>query len=140
VKRLMIWTGVCTALLLTGCLTQANQQAEANQIVAKMHTAIQAQDWDTALTLYGDDFFAGHSKENWRETLASMQTRLGKLVEIKSSFAQKDPRFGGDFYIYGFRLFFEHGVVRETLTVFTGIDREEMVVTGHLLKLKNEML
>ncbi len=139
-KRLMIWTGVCTVLLLTGCLTQANQQAEANQIVTKMHAAIQAQDWDAALTLYGDDFFAGHSKKNWRATLVSMPARLGKLVEIKPGFAQKDPRFGGDFYIYGFRLFFERGVVRETLTVFTGIERKKMVVTGHLLKLKNEML
>ncbi|MDQ6988158.1 MAG: hypothetical protein Q9M25_10180 [Mariprofundaceae bacterium] len=139
-KRLTTWVALCAVMLLAGCLTQANQQGEADKIVAKMHAAIQTGDWDSALALYGDDFFAGRGKENWRETLASMPVRLGKLVEIKPSFAQKDPRFGGDFYIYGFRLFFERGVVRETLTVFTGLERKKMLVTGHLLKLKNEML
>ncbi|MDX8391782.1 MAG: hypothetical protein R8K53_04345 [Mariprofundaceae bacterium] len=139
-KPLITRIGICAAVLLAGCLTQANQQGEANKIVAKMHVAVQAGDWDSALALYGDDFFAGHGKAAWRQTLASLPVRLGKLTEIKPIFAQKDPRFGGDFYIYGFRLVFERGILHETLTIFTGLERDKMMVTGHLLKLKNEVL
>jgi len=141
VKQWMMMAGICCALVMGGCITEANQQGEAGQIVKKMHVAMQTADWDAALALYDKDFFAGHDKSTWRDMLASMQPRFGKLLEIKQSFAQKDPRYSGEFYVYGFRLLFEHGVVNETVTVFQSIKRaKKMTITGHLFKYKDQVL
>jgi len=144
VKRYFGWIGLCAtlciALLLAGCLTQANQQDEADKVAQQMHTAVQSQNLDAAMALYGNIFFTGHDKAAWRDKLAALHERFGALHEIKPGFFQKDPRFSGDFYIYGFKLFFERGVVHETLTVFKGINQEGMTVTGHLFKLKDEVL
>jgi len=127
-------------LLLGGCLTQANQQADAEKMVQQMHSAMQAQNWDAALQLYGNDFFKSQSRDAWHGKLEALHKRFGELQEIKAGFAQKDPRFGGEFYIYGFKLFFEHGVVHETLTVFKGIDKDNLTIIGHLFKYKDEVL
>jgi len=136
----LIYAPLCIALLLGGCLTQANQQDDAAKLAQQMHAAIQAQDLDTALTLYSDDFFKSQSRDAWRDKLASLQERFGALREIKSVFSQKDPRFGGDFYIYGFKLMFERGAVNETLTIFKKNDEEQLMVTGQLFKFKDDVL
>jgi len=135
-----LWASFCMLLLLAGCLTQANQQQEASQIAKQMHAAMQAKDWDAAMGLYGKEFFKGHSRESWKGKLAAMPTRFGELREITESFAQKDPRFGGDFYIYGFKLTYERGVVKETLTIFKKNESDKLVVTGQLFKHKDDVL
>jgi len=141
VKLWMMMAGICCTLVMSGCITEANQQGEANQIVNKMHAAMQTADWDAVLALYDKPFFDGHDKSSWRDILASMPTRFGKLKDIKKSFAQKDPRYSGEFYIYGFKLIFERGVVHETVTVFQSVKRaEKMAITGHLFKYKDQVL
>jgi len=141
VKQWMIMAGMCCVLVMGGCITEANQQGEANQIVKKMHMAMQTEDWDTALGLYDQSFFEGHDKSAWRALLASIPQRFGKLKAIKKSFAQKDPRYSGEFYIYGFKLIFERGAVHETVTVFQSVKRDEkMTITGHLFKYKGQVL
>jgi len=140
VKQWMMIAGVFCVLTVSGCMTEANQQGEAKQIVKTMHLAMQTGDWDAALALYGKEFFTGHDKSAWRDKLASMPVRFGKLLEIKESFMQKDPRYSGEFYIYGFRLIFERGVLNETITVFQSLERVKMTITGHLFKFKNQVL
>jgi len=142
VKRFfgLICAPLCIALLLGGCLTQANQQEDAAKLAQQMHAAIQAQDWDSAMPLYSDDFFGGHTRDAWRDKLVSLQERFGALRGIKSVFSQKNPRLGGDFYIYGFKLIFERGAVSETLTIFKKNDEERLMVTGQLFKFKDEVL
>jgi len=139
-KRFFTYFSLSAVLLLSGCLIQANQQADADLLVKELHAAMQSGNWDAAMELYGKDFFAGHDKATWRGKMMALQERFGELREIKAGFSQKDPRFGGEFYIYGYKLFYEHGVLHETLTVFKGIDAERMVVTGQMFKFKDEVL
>ncbi|RMG92473.1 MAG: hypothetical protein D6703_01800 [Zetaproteobacteria bacterium] len=125
---------IMLALLQAGCLTQASHQQEAEQLVKQLHQAMQQQAWDQIMPLYDQQFLKAHPEKLWRQTLASLPERYGQLKTIKPTFQQKDPRFRGDFYIFGYLLKFEHGSIRETITVFKPVDSDELSITGHMLK------
>ncbi len=123
-------------LMLAGCLTQADQEEEAGKIVEQVHQAFASGDWDSILPLYDKKFFADKSPESWKQQLDDMRARLGKLRNIEPTFQQKDPRFSGEYYLFGSLLRFEHGNLRETLTIFRGINADRLVISGHLLKMR----
>jgi len=139
-KRYLGCFALCSILLLGGCLDEANRPEDAAKLVEKMHSAIQAQDWDAVMPLYGEKFFAEQSRQEWRDKLDSLHKRFGALQKVKLVFDQKDPRLGGDFYVYGFKLMFERGVVHETLTVFEKNGEKKLAVTGQLFKFKDDVL
>ncbi|PIP01979.1 MAG: hypothetical protein COW18_05655 [Zetaproteobacteria bacterium CG12_big_fil_rev_8_21_14_0_65_54_13] len=122
--------------LLAGCLTEADQGNEANQLVTAAHQAIKSNNWDQVTPLYDDEFLKAHSLTAWKQQVAELTAPLGKITNIKPTFEQHDPRFGGDFYLYGFILQFEHGSISETLTVYKAVNKEHMTISGHILKLK----
>jgi len=122
--------------LLTGCLTEANQGDEAGQIVTVVHKGFQTGAWDAVMPLYDEQFLRVHPANTWQQKMTTLIQPLGKLTNIKSTFQHKDPRFRGDFYLYGFLLHFEHGTISETLTIYKGVDKDRMTISGHQLKLK----
>ncbi len=123
-------------VLLAGCLTEANQEVEAGQIVSTVHKGFQTGVWDKVMPLYDKQFLRIHPASIWQQKMTSLIQPLGKLTSIKSTFQHKDPRFRGDFYLYGFLLHFEHGTISETLTIYKGVDKDRMTISGHQLKLK----
>ncbi len=122
--------------MLAGCLTQANQGDDAAQIVKHIHQAFSDRNWDAIIPLYDKKFFRNRTPETWKKELQDMTADLGPLKAIQSTFQQKDPRFGGDFYLFGFLLKFEHVSISETLTIYKGMNAERMTVSGHTLKLR----
>jgi len=134
------FTGIILAplllVLLTGCLTEANQGEEAGQIVSTVHKGFQSGNWDAIMPLYDEQFYKMHPKSSWQQKLTQLTGPLGALKNIKSTFLHKDPRFRGDFYLYGFLLQFERGTISETLTIYKGVDKDRMTISGHPLKLK----
>ncbi len=131
-----LWFALLLLPLLGGCLTEANQGDEANTIVTTVHQAFKSGNWDAAIKLYDEAFLTTHSADAWRQKMIKLGSELGALKHVKPTFSQKDPRFRGDFYIYGFLLQFEHGSLSETLTIYKGVDKKRMTITGHDLKLK----
>ncbi|MDQ6982419.1 MAG: hypothetical protein Q9M08_05365 [Mariprofundus sp.] len=123
-------------VLISGCLTEANQGAEAGQIVSTVHKGFQTGVWDAVMPLYDEQFLRVHPASTWQQKMTSLTKPLGKLTNIKSTFQHNDPRFRGDFYLYGFLLHFEHGTISETLTIYKGVDKDRMTISGHQLKLK----
>ncbi len=133
-KQLTAW--LLASLLLAGCLSQADQGNEAGKIVEQVHQAFSERNWDALLPLYNDKFFANRSADQWKKYLEKTTANLGKLKNIRPTFTQKDPRFGGDFYLYGFLLQYDKASISETLTLFKGINDEQMSISGHLLKIR----
>jgi len=129
---------IALTMLLSGCLTTADQMPEAEALVKTLHQGMTQEDWDAIIPLYAKDFFASRTPDMWRETLQKQAKTYGHLRDIKPTFRQKDPRFRGDFYIFGYLLKFERGTVRETVTVYQGVDKDRMEITGHLLKPKRK--
>ncbi len=131
--RAPVWLALL-ALLLPGCLTQASDPEGAKRIAAQWHEDFKQEKWDDLLALYDPAFFAEHARSAWQRKLAAMKRELGALREVRPTFMQKDPRFSGEFYIMGFRLQFERGAVRETMTVLHPVNGERMAITGHLIE------
>jgi len=133
VKRLLI-----TLLLLpvmAGCsIYSASDQSEADKLVTRYHQAFKAGDWDTLLSLYSPAFFKAQSNDEWRHKLMGLHSQYGALKEVRRSYAQKDSRYRGDYYIYGYRLIFAKGAVNETITIFKGIENDKLTIAGHVFK------
>jgi len=125
--------------LLTGCLTEANQGDEAGQIVSTVHKGFQTGNWVDVMPLYDKQFYKMHPLDSWQKKMTALIQPLGALKNIKPTFQHKDPRFRGDFYLYGFLLHFEKGTISETLTIYKGVDKERMTISGHQLKLKKHL-
>lgn len=127
-------------LLLGGCQKGPEGPNQAAILINAMHDAIKTQNWDEAKPLYGKRFFARTTWADWREKLDSLHKRFGTLNDVKVVFEQKNPRLGGDFFIYGFKLMFERGVVHETLTVYHKDGGDRLFVTEQLFKYKDDVL
>jgi len=122
--------------LLPGCLTQANQQVEADKLVQEFHTALQNGDWEKAGSYYDAKFFQQQSRSNWQNDLQSAIKKLGDIESFHTITKQKDPRYGGDFYIYITRIQHQHGSSHETMTIFKGLDDERLSISGYKLNIK----
>jgi len=130
---------LCSLLFLAACIAPANQQGDASKLAQQIHVAIQTQNWDAVMPLYGDAFLAAHDRAAWQAKLGSLQERFGKLLDVKPVFDQRSPRMGGVFYIYGYKLIFERGVVSETLNMFKD-DEDKITVNDHIFKFKDDIL
>jgi len=126
--------GFIIAAILSGCITQADQQQQAEQILNKLHTAIQQQQWDTATKLFNPEFFKTEPKTHWQNHLKEIQNSLGKMTAFSIVSQTKDPRFAGDFYIYIVSVKHEHGFSHETVTIFKSLDDQPMMVSGYQIK------
>jgi len=122
--------------MLAGCLIEANQGEEADQIVSTVHKGFQTGNWQEMMPLYDEQFLRIHRPKAWQQKMTALTKPLGALKNIKSTFQHNDPRFRGDFYLYGFLLQFENGTISETLTIYKGVDKERMTISGHELRLK----
>jgi len=133
VKRLLI--SLLLLPLLFGCsMYDASNKSEADQMVGQYHDALKAKQWETLLTLYDPDFFKEHDRHAWQQELSKMFDQYGALNEIRQTFTQKDPRFRGDYYIYGYRLAFDKATISETITVFKGLETDKLTIAGQILE------
>jgi len=133
IKRLIT---LCLLLLLpAGCsIYEASDQPAADQLVTRYHDALQNKQWDSLLALYDPGFFKEQSRDGWQHKLETLFETYGELKRARQTFAQKDPRFRGDYYIYGYRLVFDKRTIDETITIFKGIESEKLTIAGHVIK------
>ncbi|MDQ6990349.1 MAG: hypothetical protein Q9M11_01280 [Mariprofundaceae bacterium] len=115
-------------------MTQANQESQANQILKQLNQAIQEQNWKQAEALFDPDFFKQTPKKYWEHQIKLAIQEKGKIQSFNSVSYQKDPRFGGDFYIYVISIAHEHGISHETVTIIKPISDKPMMISGFLFK------
>ena len=125
---------LCVTPLLFGCTVDEAQISPADDIVEKMHQAIQQEHWDDAMDLYDDSFFKTHNHTEWKQQLATLTQGLGKLKKIKPTFQQNNPRLGGKYFLYGFQLKYDNGTIKETISVFKSDKKHNLYVTEHFFK------
>ncbi|MDQ6995522.1 MAG: hypothetical protein Q9M18_08000 [Mariprofundaceae bacterium] len=123
-----------TFILLTSCMTQANQESQANQILKQLNQAIQQQNWEQAEALFDPKFFNQTPRKYWEHQIELAIQEKGAIQSFNSVAYQKDPRFGGDFYIYVMSISHEHGTSHETVTIIQPIDDKPMMISGFLFK------
>lgn len=132
-KRLWL-IPIVMLMLLSACNDPHDDQA-ANQLVEKLHSYWQQKQWDAVLNNYDKNFFKEQSRSSWRQQLLAYDQSLGTLSSIKLIKYQVDARYSGDFYIYSFRLHFEHGDLREVLTIYKPLSAAHVSIVGHVLSM-----
>ncbi|MDX8398181.1 MAG: hypothetical protein R8K49_07685 [Mariprofundaceae bacterium] len=123
---------------LSSCLTQADQQAQADKIISEFHQAIQLKQWDAASQFIEPSYFKQKPKKHWQNYLNQIQVQLGDIESFNIISKSKDPRFGGDFYIYIVSIKHKHGFSHETVTIFQSLDKDTLSITGHLTKTQGQ--
>ncbi len=124
-------TIITTLLLLTGCLTEASHQPQADKIITQLHQHIINHEWQQANTLFSAKFFEEESQQAWQARIETLESKLGAIQSFKITSTQKDPRYGADFYIYMILLQHEHGYSREIVTITEPLDDKPMKITGY---------
>ena len=122
--------------MLSTCRTKADQKSEADQMVKSLHTAIQKHHWDAAAKLFDPNYFKQYPKDVWIKQFNNALQELGEIKSFNLSSQQKDPRFGGDFYIYIITITHTHGISHETITLLKPINGDPMLITGYQFKAK----
>ncbi len=131
-KRFTIIGVAVTALMLSACLATTDRQADAGKMVDRLYSALQQQDWNTALSLYGKQFYSsGMSREIWRKKLISLQQTMGPIESRTLVFSQHDPRFRYDAYIFSYRVKYARASTRETITIYKPVSGEQLHIVGH---------
>jgi len=119
------------AILLSGCITQANQQVEAGAMVDQLYASIENKDWDTALSLYGKRFYAQMSKQEWKETLQTLRLEMGHIKSRTVNFTQRDAKYRYDAYIFSFNVQYEKGKTRDLITIYKAVDGKGLHIVAH---------
>lgn len=65
-------------LCVTSCRTQSDKH-DAEQVLQHYFTALAHQKYDVALTDYDDRFFADMTRNDWRNALISVTTKIGNV-------------------------------------------------------------
>ncbi|WP_018294529.1 hypothetical protein [Mariprofundus ferrooxydans] len=135
-KRWMA-TGLCVVvlpMLLGACSYAANEQPAADKVVERLHQTVRNHDFDAMLELYNESFFEAYDRRAWQKKWQGFEQQLGALEEVRPIFSQNDARYRGDYYIYGFMLVFARGKLRETISVFKGIEGDKLSIMGHVVE------
>jgi len=83
---------------------------------------------------YATAFIDTHSKDKWKEKWLGMIQNLGEVRQFRPLYSQKDARYRGDYYMYGYMVDFERGKAKETITIFKGIEQDEISIVGHVIQ------
>ncbi|MBL1352014.1 MAG: hypothetical protein COA61_001565 [Zetaproteobacteria bacterium] len=121
-------------LSLSSCITSADQQPQANKILQQLNQSIQKHQWEQAEALFDPKFFKQMPKKYWEQQMKAQIEEKGEIQAFNLVSQQKDPRFGGDFYIYVMSVVHEHGTSHETVTIIKPIDDKPMTISGFLFK------
>ncbi|GMR00469.1 MAG: hypothetical protein BMS9Abin18_1318 [Zetaproteobacteria bacterium] len=119
------------AILVSGCITQANQQVEAGTMMDQLYASIENQDWDTALSLYGKRFYKQMSKQEWKERLQTLRSELGHIKSRTVNFTQRDTKYRYDAYIFSFSVQYEKGKTKDLITIYKAVDGKGLHIVAH---------
>jgi len=124
------------ALILASCTPyQANQQQEAAAMLDKLYAAIDRQDWNTALSLYGKRFFAEYPRAQWEKRLRDLRARLGHIKGRDLVFSQRDAKYRYDAYIFSYTVHYERGDTRDLITIYKAVDEKTgLHIVAHVIK------
>ncbi|NOZ54568.1 MAG: hypothetical protein GXP08_15785 [Gammaproteobacteria bacterium] len=104
----------------------------------KIFNALQAQDVDTALSYYSDDFYEVIPKSQWRHRLTLFEEKVGPIEGFRLRKKQADTRFSGKFYIYQYETTHKgNKKARHILTFIHPFDGDEVKLVAHKITAKN---
>jgi hypothetical protein len=89
--RLILAVGFGVAVLVVGC-GDDDEKIEAEGIIARHFDAVARRAYESAMGDYADQFFADVAREEWRNTLASIEEKLGRFQRYEILYQRPDSR------------------------------------------------
>jgi len=122
-------------VILGACSAAPKHEDEASAMVNNLYTALQQQHWNQALDMYGQKFYASHSRKAWLEKLKSIQQKLGPMQGRTLIFKRKDPRFRYDVYMFSYQVKYAKGESADMITLFQDVNGGPLTIVGHTIKM-----
>jgi len=123
-------------LLLGACGEKGNPNADSNPAVTEkaeaIFKALQAEDYDAAVALYGEGFFKTQTREGWRDKLQALQAERGPLREWHLRRSQADTRFSGKFFLYEYTTVHDGNKrLHHLMTFVWPVNEDDIQLLGH---------
>jgi hypothetical protein len=129
---------VCVLFLMLAFAVACNPVEEKNaaDAVAKnFFESVIAQDFDKALTFYGQQFFQKTSREEWLSSLKNINAKLGDLQKYEQTSwrinANAGTALNGTVFTYQYKTTYSKYPADETLVLFKPTGGKEIQIIGH---------
>ncbi len=100
----------------------------------QLFTSEQAGNMDAMLAQYDEQFFAAHSRDDWRRQLETTRRDLGDLRSFTLRQKHYDTRLSGRFFIFEYQVIYDRGSAWETLTFINPNNSPDIRLVGHQIK------
>jgi hypothetical protein len=128
-------SGVLICLILStmvmACSMKDSGVEQVKAMSEELYAALKQQDYDKALSLYSDDFFAMHPRDNWKAFLGEVHEKLGNLKRFRVDESQVDTIFSGRRFLYVFVVEYERGNTTDTVVFKKKVDEDEIRIVQH---------
>jgi hypothetical protein len=124
-----------TVVVANGCTRHAGY-AQVDPLVKNYFEAFKAQDMDTVLNMYSEEFFEAFPRPMWRGKLEKLFQELGPAESYSFRNKQADSRFSGKFFIYQYDTVHGEQRAKHVLTFVQHVSEEEIKLVGHMIKAK----
>ncbi len=122
-KRILF---IIIMLMLASCTTGGSVDPEqANKLSVVFMEALKNQDYDTALDMADEDFFAVRTREEWRAYFGQINAVMGERQTLKVKTAMNDAKYSGNFYMFEYVTKYENGLGKEKLTLAQMINSDD---------------
>lgn len=117
-----------------GCDSKAVLQ-EARSVIDAYYEAIEEQDFNAALQLYGERFFEQVERPAWAQALRAQQATLGAYqsheLSNKRVHEPLSSRYGGPLVILVYRVQYAEAEAIEKFTLMRKPDGDRLQIVGH---------
>lgn len=105
--------------------------------INKLFSALQANDIDTALSMYSDEFYKGIPRPVWQAQLQKFNEHMGVMESFRIRNKQSDTRFSGRFFVYQIETVHQgEKKARHILTYILPNDGSDVRLVGHKITAK----
>lgn len=123
--------GLLAAVLFGACSMQQATGEEAQDVVRKFQAAFNAENYNLAMTLYGEEFFQVRSRDDWEAKLRQAREKLGELETSRLSETQINTVYSGRQFLFVFENKYRNGNTSETMVLLQPVDSPDIKIVMH---------
>lgn len=128
--------GVACAVLLNAC-SPPSADVDLEPKLNQLFSSLQANDIDTALSFYSDEFYQGIPRPEWRKRLQEFNSYMGEMTGFRIRNRQADTRFSGKFFVFELESAHAGGKkARHIITYILPVNGDPVKLVAHKISAK----
>lgn len=122
-------------VVLLSCTKDVSDE-QAEKTMQEFQAALQAQDFDKALSYYSNSFFEIVPRESWEKQLKEVQEKLGAIQSFKLKERSVNTVFSGKRFIYIYNVTYAQDVATETIVLEQELTEKQAKIVVHKIDSK----